>query len=188
VKLRNSKLISYQQLLAELNEIKTTSPRAFAIDGVAGAGKTTLAAQLNLDLPGSQIVHMDDLFNGWQEPLSPELTRRVINEILDPFINGKEFVYRKFNWYLEVFDETIKVSPADTLLLEGVGAGQRAFRKMLSRIIWVELDPAAGFERVIARDGERVKTQMENFLKDQKKHFAAELTNLVADYTISGVP
>lgn len=186
--LKNSKLISYPQLLANIKEIKTTSPRAFAIDGVAGSGKTTLASKLKLDLPGIQIVQMDDLYNGWQNPLSPELIRRVINEILDPFIKGKEIVYRKFNWYQEAFDETIKVSPTHTLILEGVGAGQSAFRKMLSRIIWVELDPDAGFERVIARDGERVKTQMVNFLTDQKKHFAAELTNLVADYTISGVP
>ena len=63
-----------------------------------------------------------------------------------------------------------------------------SFRKTLSRIIWVEIDPESGFKRVIARDGEKVKTEMLNFLKDQNKHFSAELTDKAADYTISGVP
>ena len=68
--LKNSKLINYQELLNNLRKIETTSPRVFAIDGVAGSGKTTLASQLQLDLPGSQVVHMDDLYSGWKDPLS----------------------------------------------------------------------------------------------------------------------
>ena len=186
--LKNSKLINYQELLNNLRKIEATSPRVFAIDGVAGSGKTTLASQLQLDLPGSQVVHMDDLYSGWKDPLSQDLIKRVCDEILNPFLKGHEVIYRKFNWHQGVFDETIRIAPTQTLLLEGVGAGQSAFRKTLSRIIWVEIDPESGFKRVIARDGEKVKTEMLNFLKDQNKHFSAELTDKAADYTISGVP
>jgi uridine kinase len=181
-------LIKYQDLLKNLKKIESTSPHVFAIDGVAGAGKTTLASKLQLDIPGSQVVHMDDLYNGWQDPLSQELSKRVYDEILDPFLQGYEVLYKKFNWYQNVFDQTIKIPPTKTLFLEGVGAGQRAFRNVLSRIIWVEFDPETGFERVITRDGEVVKPQMLNFLTDQSKHFSAELTNKAADYRISGVP
>ena len=186
--LKNSKLIKYQDLLTKLKEIDNTFPRVFAIDGVAGSGKTTLASKLQSDIHGSQVVHMDDLYSGWEDPLSQDLTKRVCNEILNPFLKGTEVIYRKFNWHQNVFDETIKIASTKTLILEGVGAGQSAFRKMLSRIIWVEFDTHSGFERVIARDGEVVKTQMLIFLKDQNKHFSAELTNKAADYTISGVP
>ena len=186
--LKNSKLINYQTLLNNLAKIETTSPRVFAIDGVAGSGKTTLALHLQSDIPDCQVVHMDDLYSGWKDPLSQDLTRRVCDEILNPFLKGHEVIYKKFNWHQNVFDEAIKVAPTQTLLLEGVGAGQSAFRKILSRIIWVEFDAESGFERVIARDGEKVKTEMLNFLKDQNKHFSAELTDKVADYTISGVP
>ena len=186
--LKNSKLIKYQDLLTKLKEIDNTFPRVFAIDGVAGAGKTTLASKLQSDIHGSQVVHMYDLYSGWRDPLSQELTVRVFNEILNPFLKGTEVIYRKFNWHQNVFDETIKIASTKTLILEGVGSGQSAFRNMLSRIIWVEFDAESGFERVIARDGEVVKTQMLIFLKDQNKHFSAELTNKAADYTISGVP
>ena len=186
--LKDSKLISYQDLLSNLKKIDNTSPHVFAIDGVAGSGKTTLSSKLQLDTPDSQVVHMDDLYSGWKDPLSKELTKRVIDEILNPFLQGNEVIYRKFNWQQNVFGETVKISPTKTLFLEGVGAGQSAFRKMLSRIIWVEFDAESGFERVIARDGEVVRAQMLNFLVDQNKHFSAELTNKAADYTISGVP
>ena len=186
--LKSSKLINYKDLLTNLKKIENTSPRIFAIDGVAGSGKTTLAAQLQLDLHAAEVVHMDDLYNGWKDPLSQELTKRVLGEILKPFLMGKTVSYRKFNWHQKVFDEAIKIPPSQTLLLEGVGAGQSAFRKMLSRIIWVEFDAQSGFERVISRDGEVVRKEMLKFLKDQNKHFSAELTNKAADYTISGVP
>lgn len=186
--LKNSKLISYQDLLSNLKQIDNTSPHVFAIDGVAGSGKTTLSSKLHLDTSASQVVHMDDLYSGWKDPLSKELTKRVIDEILNPFLKGNEVIYRKFNWQQNVFSETVKISSTKTLFLEGVGAGQSAFRKMLSRIIWVEFDAESGFERVIARDGEVVRAQMLNFLVDQNKHFSAELTNKAADYTISGVP
>jgi uridine kinase len=181
-------LISYQDLLTELQQIQSKYPRIFAIDGVAGSGKTTLATKLQWDIAGSQVVHMDDLYSGWQEPLSEDLIKRVCHEIINPLLKGTEVAYRKFNWHQQVFDETVKLPPTQTLLLEGVGAGQKAFRKMLSAIIWVEFEPTAGFERVIARDGEAIRMPMLNFLKDQNKHFSAELTNKVADYTISGVP
>ena len=181
-------MISYQDLLSNLKKIDNTSPHVFAIDGVAGSGKTTLSSKLQLDTPASQVVHMDDLYSGWKDPLSEGLTKRVIDEILNPFLKGNEVIYRKFNWHQNVFGESMKIAPTKTLFLEGVGAGQSAFRKILSRIIWVEFDAESGFERVIARDGEVVKSQMLNFLKDQNKHFSAELTNKAADYTISGVP
>jgi uridine kinase len=181
-------MIKYQELLANLKKWDSATPRAFAIDGVAGSGKTTLASRLQSDIPGSQIVHMDDLYNGWQDPLSKELTMRICDQILKPFLIGSEIIYSKYNWHKNLFDEVIKCAPTKTLILEGVGSGQSAFRNMLSQIIWVEFETEAGFKRVIARDGEVIKTQMLNFLKDQNKHFSAELTKNAADYMISGVP
>ncbi|MFM8869742.1 MAG: hypothetical protein ACKOFQ_06470, partial [Candidatus Nanopelagicus sp.] len=102
--------------------------------------------------------------------------------------NNQPAKYKKYNWYLETFDLESSIPNCDLLILEGVGAGQTAFRKFLAKLIWVELDPNMGFERVIARDGEGVKKQMVNFLTDQGNHFASELTQNAADYTISGVP
>ena len=48
-----------------------------AIDGPAGAGKTTLAAKLEAEYSVHSTVrtiHMDDLYNGWDDALGISLT------------------------------------------------------------------------------------------------------------------
>lgn len=181
-------MIEYPDLLEEINKIDPTQPICLAIDGVAGSGKTTLASKLCDDLKNCQVVHMDDLYEGWNDPISQRLTTRVIRELLAPFSEQISVRYQKFNWALNKFDKFINLGVPNRLILEGVGAGQREFRKYFSKIIWVEYDPQQGFDRVIARDGEGIKEEMKNFLIDQNKHFNAELTRNAADYIISGAP
>lgn len=183
-----SKLINYSQLFNELDLLRSSQTVVIAIDGVAGSGKTTLAERLKSDLVSCQVVHMDDLYNGWNDPLSNELTERVISQILSPIKNQQPTKYERYNWYIETFDLITSIPQSDFLILEGVGSGQREFRKFISKLIWVELDPNAGFDRVIARDGEGVRLAMLNFLVNQSNHFASNLTRNAADYAISGVP
>jgi hypothetical protein len=55
-------------------------------------------------------------------------------------------------------------------------------------LIYIQIDPQVGFDRVIARDGEQVRNEMLKFLVDQNNHFLAELTKIRADYTLDGAP
>ena len=50
-----------------------------AIDGPAGAGKTTLAAQLDKEFAATgtvRVVHLDDLYSGWTTALGNDLTEQ----------------------------------------------------------------------------------------------------------------
>jgi len=181
-------VINYPDLLGEIEKLDSTQPIGLAIDGVAGSGKTTLASRLCGDLKSCQVVHMDDLYEGWNDPLSQRLTAKVIRELLEPFNKQIPIRYQKFDWILNRFDKFEDLKTSNILILEGVGSGQREFRKYLSKTIWVEYDPSQGFDRVIARDGEGIRGEMVNFLLDQNKHFIAELTKNASDYTISGAP
>lgn len=181
-------VINYPDLLGEIEKLDSTQPIGLAIDGVAGSGKTTLASRLCGDLKSCQVVHMDDLYEGWNDPLSQRLTAKVIRELLEPFNKQIPIRYQKFDWIPNRFDKFEDLKTSNILILEGVGSGQREFRKYLSKTIWVEYDPSQGFDRVIARDGEGIKGEMVNFLLDQNKHFIAELTKNTSDYTISGAP
>lgn len=181
-------MIKYHDLLDRIEKLDTTQSIALAIDGVAGSGKTTLASRLCSDLKSCQVVHMDDLYAGWNDSLSQRLTARVIRELLEPFHKQLPIRYQKFDWMLSRFDKFVELKSSNILILEGVGSGQREFRKYFSKIIWVEYDPEQGFDRVIARDGEGIRGEMINFLLDQNKHFIAELTKIASDYTISGAP
>ena len=181
-------VINYPDLLSAIEKLDSTQPIGLAIDGVAGSGKTTLASRLCGDLKNCQVVHMDDLYEGWNDPLSQRLTAKVIRELLEPFNQQILIRYQKFDWILNRFDKFEDLKTSNILILEGVGSGQREFRKYLSKTIWVEYDPSQGFDRVIARDGEGIRGEMVNFLLDQNKHFIAELTKNASDYTISGAP
>lgn len=181
-------VINYPDLLSAIEKLDSTQPIGLAIDGVAGSGKTTLASRLCSDLKSCQVVHMDDLYEGWNDPLSQRLTAKVIRELLEPFNKQIPIRYQKFDWILNRFDKFEDLKTSNILILEGVGSGQREFRKYLSKTIWVEYDPSQGFDRVIARDGEGIRGEMVNFLLDQNKHFIAELTKNASDYTISGAP
>jgi uridine kinase len=181
-------VIDYPDLLSAIEKLDSTQSIILAIDGVAGSGKTTLASRLCNDLKSCQVVHMDDLYAGWNDPLSQRLTARVIRELLEPFHQQLPIRYQKFDWILNRFDKFEDLKTSNILILEGVGSGQREFRKYLSKTIWVEYDPSQGFDRVIARDGEGIRGEMVNFLLDQNKHFIAELTKNASDYTISGAP
>ena len=181
-------VINYPDLLSAIEKLDSTQPIGLAIDGVAGSGKTTLASRLCGDLKNCQVVHMDDLYEGWNDPLSQRLTAKVLRELLEPFNQQIPIRYQKFDWILNRFDKFEDLKTSNILILEGVGSGQREFRKYLSKTIWVEYDPSQGFDRVIARDGEGIRGEMVNFLLDQNKHFIAELTKNASDYTISGAP
>ena len=181
-------MIDYQNLLREINSIKNESTILIAIDGVAGSGKTTLALKLAHDLPGSSVVHMDDLYDGWNNPLSQKLTARVIAQLLEPLSKQLPVSYQMFDWKLNRFTEFKTIPKSTYLILEGVGAAQREFRPYINKIIWVDCDPDLGFQRVIDRDGKQVEQEMIKFLIDQNNHFLTELSKNVADYTLNGAP
>ena len=183
----NPQLPELKQLLPKL-VAKCGECIVITIDGPAGSGKTTLAKDLELELDSVHTIHMDDLYEGWNDPLSQRLTAKVIRELLEPFNKQIPIRYQKFDWILNRFDKFEDLKTSNILILEGVGSGQREFRKYLSKTIWVEYDPSQGFDRVIARDGEGIRGEMVNFLLDQNKHFIAELTKNASDYTISGAP
>ena len=66
------------ELIAALLDLcKDTSQPIIAIDGPAGAGKTTLALDIKLALAQRYSIteiHMDDLYDGWDNALTSQLT------------------------------------------------------------------------------------------------------------------
>ena len=186
--LRSLLMIEYQNLLQEIKGVKNNKTTLIAIDGVAGSGKTTLALKLAQDLTESSVVHMDDLYDGWSNPLSQKLTARVISQLLEPVSKQLPVSYQIFDWKLNRFTDFKTILQRKYLILEGVGAAQREFRPYINKIIWIECDPSLGFNRVIARDGVKVEQEMIRFLIDQNNHFLTELSKNVADYTLNGAP
>lgn len=176
-----------KQIFDEINKlVETKTPKIICIDGPAGAGKTTLAGQLLRDFLDVNVVHMDDFYSGWNSPINAELSNRIINQVLNPHLENKQIQFRKYNWEKGEFDQAETLNPKKILVLEGVGAGKRDIRTYADLLIFVDIEPAKGIERVLARDGEKIAEQMENWKEIQANYFESENTKRAADSIIDG--
>lgn len=158
-----------------------------AIDGPAGAGKTTLAEHLSAALALKYtvaIIHMDDLYNGWDNAFDFHLKDALIS-IVDAHRAKREISLSRFNWYQNEFGAAEKLAPADLLILEGVGSSQSAIRQNLTASIWIDIDRTIGLERVLRRDGEGLSDQMKNWLTLQENHFQEEESEASADFVLT---
>ena len=159
------------------------------IDGVAGAGKTTLAHYMSneyQDRFSVNIVHMDDLYDGWSDPLGAALTTKL-ELIVQAHLEQQPFTTTRFDWEQSQAGASFTIGPTDLLILEGVGAGQRAIREFVETKIWIDLEPIVGLRRVLARDGNKIAAQMVEFLEEQRIHFMEEGTRDAADFHLNGL-
>ena len=160
-----------------------SNPQIILIDGPAGAGKTTLSLKLQSEF-NCEVVHLDYVYDGWDNALSPSLTK-VLVELVSAFKNGIEFELPVYNWEKMAFDSIRKIRPAECLIIEGVGAGQSEVRKHANTLYWLEIDDETGLTRVLQRDGLQIERQMRAFKEREAKHFEAERTREFADFIIS---
>lgn len=172
----------------EAGEKRSKYGRIIAIDGPAGAGKTTLASKLKTALNNLviHVIHMDDLYDGWENALTANLTRILESGITNPVFNGKAYEYRKYDWLSGEYGELLRYPNPDLLILEGVGAGQKAVRKYLDQLIWIEIDAEAGLNRVLRRDGDYIENHMRLWQMRESEHFKQENTRDCATIRIDG--
>ena len=159
----------------------------YAIDGPAGAGKTTYAAQLEAELSVSatvKTIHMDDLYNGWDNALSNALSE-ILDRISTAHLAGRECVIKKFNWSTMQFDSEEIITPTDFLIIEGVGAAQQIVRESGAITYWLDIEPEIGLQRVLARDGAHIEVQMRQWQIDQDKHFARDETRENCEFKLT---
>jgi uridine kinase len=176
------------QLIEALSEITLgVDQPIIAIDGPAGAGKTTLAATISLALSpqlSTTVIHMDELYPGWQGALGQELTK-TLTWLTSCHKAKKPLLYSAFNWVTNEFDPPTSHASTQLLILEGVASAQIAIEDCLATTIWLDLDPAIGYQRVIERDGEKISQEMKQWLVVQEQHFEADKTKERCDFLLS---
>lgn len=176
------------QLTAALLDLCKESPKSvIAIDGPAGAGKTTLATNLALALASElsvQIIHMDDLYDGWDNALGSQLSETLAH-IVSSHKSGRKIAFSRYDWAKSAFKAAEEIPEADLIILEGVGSGQGAIRDELAALLWIDIDHSLGLERVISRDGDSIKAQMQMWLTQQQQHFSREGTQNAADFILT---
>ena len=158
-----------------------------AIDGPAGAGKTTLAAKLEVEYSlhsTVRTIHMDELYNGWDDALGQSLTD-TLQAITSAYLSGNQCTISIFNWHLMKFDREEVITPTDYLILEGVGAAQEIVRKAGATTYWLDIDAETGLQRVLARDGAHIEKEMRQWQIQQSIHFAKDQTRENCEFKLT---
>ena len=186
-------------LAALLERVRSTRPRLpgpaasapwrttrlVCVDGPAGSGKTTLATQLATRL-SCQVVHLDDLYEGWEA--GPDGgARRLAEWVLEPLVAGRPARYRRYDWYAGRYAEARDVEPWPFLVVEGCGAAARQVDPWAVLRVWVEADDAERLRRTLARDGTEARDHLLRWMADEADHYARERTRERADVLLDGL-
>jgi uridine kinase len=164
--------------------------RLVAVDGPAGAGKSTFAGRLAgaLRATGATVteIHTDDLLEGWTDMVS--FWPRFDRDVLEKLRNGQPASYRRYDWHAARFGERVPVPVPDLLLVEGVTSARAAIRPDLTLSVFVAAPRELRLARGIERDGEALRPNWLRWLADEERHFAADRTVEHADLLVDGAP
>ncbi len=152
--------------------------RLICIDGLAGAGKSTLALEVAALLPGIQVVHTDEVLAGWDG--LPGLGRSI-GAFLHPLAQGRPSRWTRWSWYADQWAESRPLSPGGVLLLEGVGSAAAAYDELITTLVWVEADLDVRRARSMARDGADQHGWWEKWLVDEAGLHERDRTRQRAD-------
>jgi uridine kinase len=176
------------ELIAALQDLcKEKSRPVIAIDGPAGAGKTTLAHEIFLALSTKmsvQVIHMDDLYDGWDNALTKDLSA-ILKYLVGQHEEKLPAKIQRYSWERFAFGESELLPVTDLLILEGVGSADSELEDHLAAVIWMEIDPEDGLKRVVNRDGLQVQEQMEKWLRTQAEYFLQHSTREKADFILT---
>ena len=161
----------------------SSGTRLVVVDGPAGSGKTTLAAQLGEALP-AQVLHMDDLYEGWRG-LEPAWDR-LATWVLGPLGTGRPGRYRRYDWDLDRFAEWHDVPVAPFLVVEGCGAARREADAVAALRVWVEAPDALRLQRGLERDGADQRDHWVAWMAAEREHYARNATRERADVLLDG--
>ncbi len=124
-------------------------PVVLAVDGRSNNGKTTLAERIRELVPGSVVIHTDDIAwehsrFGWADLL--------IDGILVPVRQGQAVSYRPPRWEEHDREGSLEVpAGCPLLIIEGDGAGRREVAHLIDTLIWVQADEREAGRRAAAR-------------------------------------
>ena len=162
--------------------------RLVCVDGPAGSGKTTAAGALAdaLTARGSPgpVVHLDDLYEGWTQPLGAPLAARVEAWLLLPWRDGLPGRHPRYDWAVQRFTAWAEAPAGPVAVIEGCGAASRGIRAYASLVVWVEAERSVRLARGLARDGDALAEEWDRWQAAETAHFAADGTRAAADVII----
>jgi uridine kinase len=167
--------------------LSSPGPHLIAIDGPAGAGKSTLAKDLYLYFSVARDVNLlglDEIYDGWENALGEKLTSDL-QAMASAHVKKETALIQIYDWALSRFSDVRTIEPKEILIIEGVGSAQEVIREHKAITIWMDIDPLVGIERVLNRDGHHIAQEMKAWQELQGQHFAQSGARDNADFIIT---
>ncbi|MGW0702027.1 uridine kinase family protein [Streptomyces sp. NPDC002867] len=157
--------------------------RLIAVDGHAGSGKSTFSARLAAAFGGDDVpvLHLDDLAT--HEELFA-WTGRMLDEVIAPLSRGRTALYHPYDWNLRRFLQPRPLPAAPVVLVEGVGAGRRALRPHLARLLWMDRAAEDSWARGRQRDGAGLSAFWDGWTAAEMRHFSVDPSRPHADILV----
>jgi uridine kinase len=165
----------------------SAKPIVLAIDGPAGSGKSTLASEIARAFAGTydlEVIHLDELYNGWDLALSEDLFQRIA-QLIAAQRAGDPTDLAIYDWSALTFSGSRQIMATQLLIIEGVGSSNQLLQKNLTTSIWLDIDQSTGLTRVLERDGEEIRDEMIKWQRMESEYFTRDLTRERADFILS---
>jgi hypothetical protein len=179
-----------QDPLARLVEAALAAPplaggrRVVGLDGRSGTGKTTLAGRLAVALGRVPVVHLDDLYPGW-DGLEAGVDR-LLDGVLRPLATGAATVTEfRWDWTADHDGEPLILPAADLTVVEGAGCGALRCTPYLSLLVWLEAPEAQRRAQALARDGALFAPHWDRWAAQERAHFDRERTQARAGLVLA---
>ena len=176
-----------------------------AIDGLGGAGKSTLARLLKEQLKTLgwivAVVKHDDFYLPYRQRENQQMKvigrdfdwKRLRDQVLIPIREGRSAHYQRYDWEADVLAEWHTIPTSNVVLVEGVYTMRCELTNLYDLKIWVECPRAIRLARGIARDGEKARSIWEQDWMPKedyyvKTHRPRERADLLMDGAASYSP
>ena len=154
--------------------------RLVCIDGPAGSGKTTLADTV-ARRTAAQVVHMDDLYGGWDGLFQ---VAGQVQRLLRPLAHGLPGPWQRYDWHAGRFAEWHQVRPGGLLVLEGVGSGRTPWAALTTTLVYVETARSLRLRRGLDRDGDEQAEHWRRFMVQEELLLSRERTRARAELVV----
>jgi uridine kinase len=158
------------------------------VDGLGGSGKTTYANQLQRQLEGSIIFHLDDFIYNKEVRYNENYEEwycyyhlqwrydYLIQKLLQPLKSGL-YVNETIEVYNKETDsytlQKIEIPVGTPVIVEGVFLQRPELKGYFNRVVYLDVDKKTRLRRVLARDS-YIGNAEEIEFKYEKRYFPAE--------------
>ncbi len=178
--------LTYLKNFVESSNSYCGNSKIISIDGPAGSGKTTLSKSLQNKFLNCFVIHMDEIYEGWENALSGELFQNLENWIIKPIKENSPIIYYKYDWVSASRQQKVEINDYKFIIIEGVGSSNLRTRTYSCLKIWIEANPAITLNRVLNRDGQHILEEMKTWQEKEKSYFAQHEVKNHSDIWVDG--